>query len=169
PRGPFISLASPRVVVEPRIASAKTMKSNLDRRIIRSIKAQLICKIDNLHYRFDIAASNLARRAKQIDAPPSIYLHRRILHCSLNNSVHRFLCSAGILGAVAVVSLEAQQQQADVASVPAVAGATPPQPALPAKPPAPNRRPPPAETPVKLQFPNSDVQDVLHLYEQLTG
>src|SRR5206468_7338221 len=29
--------------------------------------------------------------------------------------------------------------------------------------------PPGAPTPVRLQFPNSDVVDVLHLYEQLTG
>src|SRR6202022_19124 len=49
----------------------------------------------------------------------------------------------------------------------------PPQAGLPAKtpPPGPARpaAPPPAETPVRLQFPNSDVTDVLHLYEQLTG
>src|SRR5206468_10339756 len=48
-------------------------------------------------------------------------------------------------------------------TVPAVKPVNPQAPAVPA--------PPPANAPamVRLQFPNSDVVDVLHLYEQLTG
>jgi general secretion pathway protein D len=73
--------------------------------------------------------------------------------------VHRFLCSAVLLFVAAAVA-SAQQPRPSVAPLPAVALATP-------APPAP--APPGAPQTVKLQYPNSDVQDVLHLYEQLTG
>jgi general secretion pathway protein D len=80
--------------------------------------------------------------------------------------VHRFSCSAAILVAAAVAALAQRAPPTDPASAPAVAAATPPQPALPARPvPA----APSAPKTVRLQYPNSDVQDVLHLYEQLTG
>jgi general secretion pathway protein D len=76
--------------------------------------------------------------------------------------VHRFSCSAAILVGVAVVALAQEPPPDDPASAPAVAAATPP-------PPAPPKRPTPAAKTVRLQYPNSDVQDVLRLYEQLTG
>lgn len=71
--------------------------------------------------------------------------------------MHRFFCSAAILfSAVA----GAFGQDAESAVVLATVAPTP----------APTA-PVPAGAPktVKLQYPNSDVQDVLHLYEQLTG
>src|SRR4029077_4996766 len=79
---------------------------------------------------------------------------------SLNNTVHPFFCSAVLSLGAAVCGLG---QEAPVAPNPpevAVARSAPN--------PVPN---PPAGAPqmVRLQFPNSDVQDVLHLYEQLTG
>src|SRR4029077_18992686 len=79
---------------------------------------------------------------------------------SLNNTVHPFFCSAVLSLGAAVCGLG---QEAPVAPNPpevAVARSAPN--------PVPN---PPAECSqmVRLQFPNSDVTDVLHLYEQLTG
>ena len=62
--------------------------------------------------------------------------------------------------AFALVSLTAAQAQAIPAVAPRAAPATP----------APSNTPPPgAPNMVTLQYPNSDVQDVLHLYESLTG
>jgi general secretion pathway protein D len=78
-----------------------------------------------------------------------------------NKAVHRFFCIATLVlaGATAV---SGQGKPARPEPSPASQIAKPP----PAE--APN---PPANAPamVRLQFPNSDVVDVLHLYEQLTG
>jgi general secretion pathway protein D len=73
--------------------------------------------------------------------------------------VHRFLCSAVLLFVAAAVG-SAQQARSSATPLPAVALADPAPPAT---------APPGAPQNVRLQFPNSDVQDVLHLYEQLTG
>jgi general secretion pathway protein D len=71
--------------------------------------------------------------------------------------VHRFFCSAAIFFAALVGAFgqdaESAVVMATVAPTPAATG------------PAPSGAP----KTVKLQYPNSDVQDVLHLYEQLTG
>jgi general secretion pathway protein D len=72
-------------------------------------------------------------------------------HGLLSNTVHRFVCSAVFLIAAAVVC-STGVSAAQVPPSPTVAPA-----------------PPGAPQMVKLQYPNSDVQDVLHLYEQLTG
>jgi type II secretion system protein D len=83
--------------------------------------------------------------------------------------VHRFLCSAVLSLAAAAAGF------GQVApSSPAPPAVVQNQPALAPQAPAPNPpnpAPPPAGAPqvVRLQFPNSDVADVLHLYEQLTG
>jgi general secretion pathway protein D len=74
--------------------------------------------------------------------------------------VHRFLCSAVFLFLTAALTF-AQEAASDATPLPAVALAAAPAP--------PETAPPGAPQTVKLQFPNSDVQDVLHLYEQLTG
>jgi len=75
--------------------------------------------------------------------------------------VYRFLCIAAIvLGSATVVSAQSGSQRPTVPAVKAVS------PQAPADPPA---APPNAPATVRLQFPNSDVVDVLHLYEQLTG
>src|SRR5215831_7270856 len=76
-------------------------------------------------------------------------------------TVHRFFCIAAIvLGSATVVSAQSGSQRPTVPTVKAVTPQTP------ADPPA---VPPNAPATVRLQFPNSDVVDVLHLYEQLTG
>jgi len=74
--------------------------------------------------------------------------------------VHRLFCSAA-LGLAAATAISAQVAPVRPEPFPALAAATP-APANPAAPPS-------APGTVRLQFPNSDVVDVLHLYEQLTG
>ena len=74
--------------------------------------------------------------------------------------MHRLFCSAA-LGLAAATAISAQVAPVRPEPLPAVAIATP----ATADPTA----PPGAPGTVRLQFPNSDVVDVLHLYEQLTG
>jgi general secretion pathway protein D len=74
--------------------------------------------------------------------------------------VHRLFCSAA-LGLAAATAISAQVAPVRPEPFPAVAIASPA-----AADPTP---PPGAPGTVRLQFPNSDVVDVLHLYEQLTG
>ena len=74
--------------------------------------------------------------------------------------MHRLFCSAA-LGLAAATAISAQVAPVRPEPFPAVAIATPA-----AADPTP---PPGAAGTVRLQFPNSDVVDVLHLYEQLTG
>ena len=80
----------------------------------------------------------------------------------LNKAVHRFFCIATLVLASATAA-SAQSKLGRPESSPASQMANPP----PAEAPAPP--PPNAPAMVRLQFPNSDVVDVLHLYEQLTG
>src|SRR5438067_698369 len=77
-----------------------------------------------------------------------------------NNIVHRLFCSAA-LGLATATVISAQVAPVRPEPFPALAAATP----AAANPTA----PPGAPGTVRLQFPNSDVVDVLHLYEQLTG
>jgi general secretion pathway protein D len=79
----------------------------------------------------------------------------------LNKAVHRFFCIATLVLASATAAL-AQSKLGRPESSPASQRGNAP----PAEAPAP---PPNAPAMVRLQFPNSDVVDVLHLYEQLTG
>ena len=74
--------------------------------------------------------------------------------------MHRPFCSAA-LGLAAATAISAQVAPVRPEPFPALAAATP----AAANPTA----PPGAPGTVRLQFPNSDVVDVLHLYEQLTG
>jgi len=78
-----------------------------------------------------------------------------------NKAVHRFFCIATLVLAGAPAVLGQNKPARPEPSAPKVAN--PP----PAEAPAPP--PPNAPAMVRLQFPNSDVVDVLHLYEQLTG
>ena len=80
----------------------------------------------------------------------------------LNKAVHRFFCIATLVLASATAA-SAQSKLGRPESSPASQTANAP----PAEAPAPP--PPNAPAMVRLQFPNSDVVDVLHLYEQLTG
>src|SRR5947199_1351685 len=80
----------------------------------------------------------------------------------LNKAVHRFFCIATLVLASATAA-SAQSKLGRPESSPASQMAKAP----PAEAPAPP--PPNAPAMVRLQFPNSDVVDVLHLYEQLTG
>src|SRR5437764_6154040 len=76
-------------------------------------------------------------------------------------TVHRFFCivTLVLVGATVVFA----QRDSQRPTLPAVKGVSPPtQEDVPAAPPN-------APATVRLQFPNSDVVDVLHLYEQLTG
>src|SRR5712672_1689559 len=76
-------------------------------------------------------------------------------------TVHRLFCIATlVLASATMVSAQGGSQRPTVPAVKAV------NPQAPAEPPA---APPNAPATVRLQFPNSDVVDVLHLYEQLTG
>src|SRR3954471_8107566 len=76
-------------------------------------------------------------------------------------TVHRLFCFVTlVLAGTTVVSAQRDSQRP---TLPAVKGVSPPvQEEAPAAPPN-------APATVRLQFPNSDVVDVLHLYEQLTG
>jgi general secretion pathway protein D len=75
--------------------------------------------------------------------------------------VHRVFCIATlVLASATAVSAQSDPQRPKLPAVKAVSPQTP------EDPPA---APPNAPSPVRLQFPNSDVVDVLHLYEQLTG
>ena len=76
-----------------------------------------------------------------------------------NKAVHRFFCIATLLLASATAVLGQSKPARPEPSVPKTAN--PPPEEAPA--------PPNAPAMVRLQFPNSDVVDVLHLYEQLTG
>src|SRR5215813_13423384 len=92
-------------------------------------------------------------------------------------TVHRFFCIVTlVLAGTTVVSAQGDaaapaqgdsvasaQPEAQRPKLPAVKGVSPP-----AQEEAPTA-PPNAPATVRLQFPNSDVVDVLHLYEQLTG
>jgi general secretion pathway protein D len=76
-----------------------------------------------------------------------------------NKAVHRFFCIATLLLASATAVLGQSKPARPEPAVPKIAN--PPPEEAPA--------PPNAPAMVRLQFPNSDVVDVLHLYEQLTG
>lgn len=84
-------------------------------------------------------------------------------------TVHRFFCivtlvlSGATVVSAQVDSMVAAEGDAKRPKLPAVKGVSPP-----AQEEAPTA-PPNAPATVRLQFPNSDVVDVLHLYEQLTG
>jgi len=75
--------------------------------------------------------------------------------------VHRFFCIATLLLASATAILGQSKPARPEPSVPKIANPPPEE--------APAPAPPNAPAMVRLQFPNSDVVDVLHLYEQLTG
>src|SRR3989440_6656426 len=76
-------------------------------------------------------------------------------------TVHRLFCIVTlVLASATVVSAQRDSKRP---TLPAVKGVSPP-----AQEDAPTA-PPNAPATVRLQFPNSDVVDVLHLYEQLTG
>ena len=78
-----------------------------------------------------------------------------------NKTVDRLFCIAAlVLVSATAASAQRESQRPTVPAVKAV------NPQAPADPPA---APPNAPATVRLQFPNSDVVDVLHLYEQLTG
>lgn len=79
----------------------------------------------------------------------------------LNKAVHRFFCIAIFVLASATAVLGQNKPARPETTVPKAAN--PPSAEAPAPP------PPNAPAMVRLQFPNSDVVDVLHLYEQLTG
>ena len=78
-------------------------------------------------------------------------------------TVHRLFCIVTVVLASATAA--SAQRDSQRPTLPAVKGVSPPAPAQEDAPPA----PPNAPATVRLQFPNSDVVDVLHLYEQLTG
>ena len=76
-------------------------------------------------------------------------------------TVHRLFCIVTLVLASAIAV--SAQRDSKRPTLPAVKGVSPPtQEDVPAAPPN-------APATVRLQFPNSDVVDVLHLYEQLTG
>ena len=78
-----------------------------------------------------------------------------------SKTVDRLFCIATlVLASATAASAQRESQRPTVPAVKAV------NPQAPADPPA---APPNAPATVRLQFPNSDVVDVLHLYEQLTG
>ena len=76
-----------------------------------------------------------------------------------DRTVHRFFCIAMLaLASVSAVLAQGEPQRPE-----------PPPAVKTANPPADVPAPPSTPATVRLQFPNSDVVDVLHLYEQLTG
>src|SRR6266446_4292859 len=90
-----------------------------------------------------------------------------------DRTVHRLFCIAMlVLASATSVSAQGASQRPE-ALRPVQAANTPlpdpPAPKAAKTPPADAPAPPNAPATVRLQFPNSDVVDVLHLYEQLTG
>ncbi len=79
-----------------------------------------------------------------------------------NKAVHRFFCITTLVLAGATSASAQTKLGRPESSPPSQIGNAPPA-EVPASP------PPNAPAMVRLQFPNSDVVDVLHLYEQLTG
>ncbi|MBO0696366.1 MAG: hypothetical protein J2P56_09745, partial [Verrucomicrobia bacterium] len=79
-----------------------------------------------------------------------------------NKAVHRFLCIATLVLASAEAVLGQNKPARPEPPAASQLGKTPTEE-------APATAPPNAPAMVRLQFPNSDVVDVLHLYEQLTG
>jgi general secretion pathway protein D len=78
-----------------------------------------------------------------------------------DRTVHRLFCIVTLVLASATAAFAQRDSQRP--TLPAVKGVTPPtQEDVPTAPPG-------APATVRLQFPNSDIVDVLHLYEQLTG
>jgi general secretion pathway protein D len=78
-----------------------------------------------------------------------------------SKTVHRVFCIATLaLASATILSAQSDPQRPKLPAVKPVS------PQAPEDPPAAPRNPPAT---VRLQFPNSDVVDVLHLYEQLTG
>jgi general secretion pathway protein D len=116
------------------------------------------------------AASSLALKHRSIEGNTLTGL-TNLLRSAIQQkrTVYRFFCIVmlGLAGANvvsaqgdAVVSADAEAERP---KLPAVKGVSPP-----TQEEAPTA-PPNAPATVRLQFPNSDVVDVLHLYEQLTG
>src|SRR5499427_8037345 len=108
------------------------------------------------------AASSLALRHRSTEGNtltgPTNLLRSAIQR---KRTVHRFFCIVTlVLVGTTLVSAQGDSQRP---KLPAVKGVSPP-----AQEEAPTA-PPNAPATVRLQFPNSDVVDVLHLYEQLTG
>src|SRR5437667_3804030 len=78
-----------------------------------------------------------------------------------SNTVHRVFCIATlVLASATVLSAQSEPQRPNLPAVKPVSPQTHEDAAA---------APPNAPATVRLQFPNSDVVDVLHLYEQLTG
>jgi general secretion pathway protein D len=77
-------------------------------------------------------------------------------------TVHRLFCIVTLM--LAGASVVSAQRDSQRPTLPAVKGVSPPAQQEDAP-----TAPPNAPATVRLQFPNSDVVDVLHLYEQLTG
>jgi general secretion pathway protein D len=90
-----------------------------------------------------------------------------------DRTVHRFFCIAMlVLASATVVSAQDVPKRRDVPRSVKSPKAQPPDtpaPNVANQPPPEAPVPPGAPATVRLQFPNSDIVDVLHLYEQLTG
>jgi general secretion pathway protein D len=83
-------------------------------------------------------------------------------HIHPNKAVHRFFCIATlVLAGATSASAQTKLGRPESPPPPQIGNAPPAE--------APASPPPNAPAMVRLQFPNSDVVDVLHLYEQLTG
>src|SRR5205807_8139727 len=77
-----------------------------------------------------------------------------------DRTVHRLFCIAMLaLASASAVLAQGDQQRPEPAPAAKVANPAPADPSA----------PPSSPAMIRLQFPNSDVVDVLHLYEQLTG
>src|SRR6266480_5206900 len=77
-----------------------------------------------------------------------------------DRTVHRLFCIAMLaLASASAVLAQGDQQRPEPAPAAKVENPAPADPSA----------PPSSPAMIRLQFPNSDVVDVLHLYEQLTG
>src|SRR5438552_4168813 len=108
------------------------------------------------------AASSLALKHRSTEGNTLTgFINLRGSPIQQQRTVHRFFCIVTlVLASATMVSAQGGSQRPTVPAVKAV------NPQAPEDPPA---APPNAPATVRLQFPNSDVVDVLHLYEQLTG
>jgi general secretion pathway protein D len=92
-----------------------------------------------------------------------------ILSSSNNNTVHRFLCSAVLLLATAAAGFGQVAPGAPTSPAPQPVAQNPAAVAPQTLAPNPPNAAPPGAADTTLQFPNSDVADVLRFYETITG
>jgi general secretion pathway protein D len=136
------------------------------------LRVTLSCKSDNSSYvvvrRVKVRNMGIIVSRQRNSLTGMLNLLASLIH--ITKTVHRLFCIAMLmLASATAVSAQSAPERPNPSSASQVAQQQPAPPAVQAANPAPPTAPQNAPATVRLQFPNSDVVDVLHLYEQLTG